>query len=200
MGKACQALHSRAPFGQLAVIFHKPGKRTLHLAKGATGLDKATKRQAPRKIGRRGDNNRKNGCHLPITCGEEGQALCRAHEVPPIQHQLAEALRQAALFIGLPTIKRDAFGILTQPHQRITEIRFQPLLGEIERDQRPADQMRKPGTQQRIDQRHPDHIARNFDTQHRNRPGQRPKHQDERPERDNGIEQANAKRKRVFHK
>ena len=172
----------------------------MHLAKGAAGLDQATKRQAPRKIGWRSNNNRENGRDLPIARGEEGQALGGAHDVPPIQHQLAEALRQPAFFISLTAIKRDAFGVIAQPHQRITKIRFQPLLREIERDQRTPNQMRKPGTKQRIDQRDPDHIARNLNTKHRDRPGKRPKHQDERPQRDNGIEQANAKPKCIFHK
>ena len=170
MGKTCQALHGRTPFCQLTVIFHKPGKRALHLAKRAAGLDQPTKRQAPRKIGGRGHNNRKDGCHLPIARGEESQALGGAHDVPPIQHQLAEALRQPALFIGLATVERNAFGVFTQPYQRITKIRFEPLLREIERNERTPDQMRKPGAKQRIDQRHPDHIARNLDAKHRDRP------------------------------
>ena len=56
--------------------------------------------------------------------------------------------------------QRDLLGVLAHAHQIEAEIGFVALLLEIERDQRPADQMGERGSDDRVDQRRPEQITR----------------------------------------
>ena len=65
-----------------------------------------------------------------------------------IAHQLPITWRNGRcrlqLFLGLAAVQRDAFDVLAQPHQGVAEIRLDPLLAEVQRDQWPPDQVRQP--------------------------------------------------------
>ena len=79
-----------------------------------------------------------------------------------IAHQLSttgEASAKAAQLVLLAAVQRYALAVLAEAHQIETEIRLVSLLVEVQRDERLADLVREPGADDRVDDRHPDHIA-----------------------------------------
>ena len=59
-----------------------------------------------------------------------------------------------------PLYERNALGVLAQSHEREAEVRLELLLLEVQPDEWPSYAMREPGAKRRIDERRPDHIAR----------------------------------------
>ena len=72
-----------------------------------------------------------------------------------------EAARQMLPLGRLAMHQCDLLGIFAQARQREAEVRLAPLLLEIERDQRLADEVGDPGRHRRIDQRGPEDEAGN---------------------------------------
>ncbi len=140
---------------------------------------------------------------LRIALGEEQELLLPLHDGDPIRHHAAKAVEVTLAFGGFTVQRGDLLGIFARANQVEAEIGFETLLSEIERNQRPAEQMREAGADHRIDQCRPDQIARNDERQaeqvHRRGVGQSPQNDDERAERDAGIEQAGADRQRALH-
>ena len=101
-----------------------------------------------------------------------------------------------------PREQRDLLGVLPHAHEIEAEVGLEPLLAEIERDQRPADEMRQRGSDHRVEQRRPDQIARDRHgrAEQRERRGgrQRPQDHHERAQRDDRAEQPDAERERAF--
>ena len=122
--------------------------------------------------------------------------LVPRHDPQPVGDHRRKAIHQALAFGGLAAQQRDLLGVLAHANEVEAEIGLVALLIEIERGQRPADQMREQRSGDRVDQRRPDQVARNRPPVERQRRRFRkpPEDHDEGGERHHGIEQAEADR------
>ena len=147
--EAGQPLDHRAPFGQLAVDVDEDRQRVLHAAEGIGGLHQAAELDRAGEIGRADHDEGKHDRGLRIAGGEEGELLLPRHDRQPVGDHVAEAHQQPVAFGALAVEQGDLLGVLAHAHQVEAEIGFVALLLEIERDQRPADQMGERGADAR---------------------------------------------------
>jgi hypothetical protein len=167
-------------------------------------LHQAAKLHGAGEIGRRDDDIRKDHRSLCVALCEESQLLLPLHQRIPVADNRAEA-RQVMLAFGRFAAERgDLLGILARAHQIEAEIRLEALLLEIQGYERLADQMGQYSADGGVDQRRPNEISGNVEVGaekgKRCVRRQRPKNDDERAERDHGVEHADADCQRVLHK
>ena len=158
-------------------------QRGLHAVEGGRGLHQRRRAGWAGEIGRAHHDEGKDDRGLAVAGGEEGELLVARHDLEPVADHAAEAVHQpAASRRASPLQQRDLLGILAHAHQVEAEIRLVALLVEVERDQRPADQMGEQRADDRIDERRPDQIARDVpvDAEERQRRRRRQAPQDDR--------------------
>jgi hypothetical protein len=115
---------------------------------------------AAREIGRTDHHERKHDRDLRIARGQESEPFRALHDQHPVGDDLAEAVEQPVALRGLAGEQCDLFGVLPHPDEIEAEVGLEPLLPEIERHQRPADDMRQRRSDHRVEQRRPHQIAR----------------------------------------
>ena len=140
---------------------------------------------------------------MRVALGEEREHLRPLHQGEPVADHAAEAVEVPLAFGRLAAERGDLLGILARAHEIETEIGFETLLLEIERDELAADSMRERGADRRIDQRRPHQIAGDVeacaeDMQRRAR-RQCPQDDDERAQRHDRVENSDADRQREIH-
>ena len=93
-------------------------------------------------------------------------------------------------------------GVLAHPNEVETEVGLEPLLAEIERDERPTDKMGERGSDRGIEQRRPHQVAWNgkarTEQMERGGRGERPQDHHEGEQRHDRAEQPDADRQRAI--
>src|SRR5262245_62418246 len=111
-----------------------------------------------------------------------------------------EAIEQPLALGGFSSQQRDLLGILAHPNKVETEVGLEPLLAEIERDQRPADEMGERGSDRRIEQRRPYQVTWNREARteqmERGSRGEGPQNHHEGEQRHDRGEESDGDRKR----
>ena len=201
--EAVEPRDHRAPFRELPVGSDEKRQRGLHAVERGRRLHQPAELNRAGEIGGADHDEGKHHRDLRIARGQEGQPLGALHDQEPVGHDLAEAVEQPLALRLLAAEQRDLLGILPHPHEIEAEIGLEPLLAEIERHQRPADQMRQRGSDHRVEQRRPDQVSREStkvvpnrwsgaadDSVHRITTNE--------PQRDDGAEQPDAERQRAL--
>ena len=129
----------RPPFRELPVRIDEKRQRGLHAAEGGRRLHQAAELDRAGEIRGADDDEGKDGRYLGIARGEEGQLLGARMICSQVADQPSEAVEQSLALIGLAAQEGDLLGILPHPNEVEAEVGFEPLLAEIEPDQRPAD-------------------------------------------------------------
>ena len=138
-----QPRHHRLIFGDRPVGGDEIGQRVLHAVEGRRGLHQAAELHRAGEIGRAHHHIGKDHRGLRIARGEERELLLPLHDGDPVVDHAAEAVEVALAFGRFAVQRGDLLGIFARAHQIETKIGLEALLPEIERDQRPADQMRE---------------------------------------------------------
>src|SRR5207245_7186345 len=125
---------------------------------------------------------------------EPAQCLAAPDNVPPIRDDISEALVEDGALSLLPAVESDAFGIFTQAHQAEAKIGLVALLVERQPYQRMTDPAGDEGAADRIDDGREDHVSRDVEMgaaaqRYAERTGQGPQDEQERQQRDDGVEQ-----------
>src|SRR5205814_3019232 len=97
---------------------------------------------------------------LRIARGERRQPFGPAHDAVPVLHDVIETLPQPLALSALALQQRDLLGVFPRPHQVEAEVGLEALLLKVELDQWRADPLRQRRTEDGIEQRAPDQIAR----------------------------------------
>src|SRR4030095_1999827 len=134
-------------------------KRSLHLTEGIGDLDQTPELDRSREIARRAHDEGKHYGRLVVAYGEKGEKFLPFHDRPPVIHYRHETGAETAQLVFLAAIQRNAFAVLAETHQIKTEVRLVFLLIEVERNERFADLVGEPGTDDGVDDGHPNHIA-----------------------------------------
>ncbi len=137
--EAVEPRDHRAPFRQLAIDVDEERQRALHAVERGRGLHQPAELDRAGEIGRADHDEGKYGRDLRVAGGQEGQLLGALHDQQEIADDATEAIEQPLALGGLASEQRDLLGILPHAHQVEAEVGLEPLLAEIERDQRPAD-------------------------------------------------------------
>ncbi len=118
-----------------------------------------------------------------------------------IAHQLPiTALKRcssSSLLLFFAAVQRDALDVLAHANQRVAEVRFDPLLTEIQRRQRAADEMGEPTAEYRIHHGDPDHVTWHVDSEYRHGARQGPQNGQKAEQRDDVGQQIQAEHERA---
>ena len=132
------------------------------LLKARCGLHQPAELNGVGEVGRADDDVGEDDRDLRVARGQEGELLRAGHDPQPVADDGREALAEALAFGGFAPQQRDLLGVLAHAHEVEAEVGLIALLEEIQRDQRPADEMGEQRADHRIDQRGPDQIARDI--------------------------------------
>ncbi|MNF90463.1 hypothetical protein D3C84_730280 [compost metagenome] len=190
--EAEQTIAGGAPRGEALVCGDEPTETVLNIAECRADLHQLTQFDLAGEITRCGHDERENDRGLLVTRRKEGQAFGHLHDVPEIVPDHREATAQATVFVGLPVVQRNAFGILANPHHGETQVGFETLLPVVQADQATTDQMRQPATHHGVNQHAPEHVAGNGHTEHFDAARHAPQDDRERHQTDDIAQQANA--------
>ncbi len=159
--KSGQARDHRAVLRDRLVSRDEIGQSRLHAVECGCRLHQAAELHGAGKIGRADHQIGKDHRGLRIALREERELLLPLHDRDPIANDEPEAAEVPLALGGFAMQRRDLLGILARAHQIEAEIGLVALLLKVERNKRPADQMRDYGAGHRVEQRRPNQIAGN---------------------------------------
>ena len=142
------------------VVVDEEGERRLDLPEGLRRLRHDAERDGAGEEARAGHQIGEDDGDLGVARLVEGELQAGVEHAPAVHEHRLVARHQVLLLGRLAVVERDAFGVLAHAHQGEAEIGLERLLGEVERDQPAADHVGEPGAEEGVDQRHPDHVAR----------------------------------------
>ena len=115
-----------------------------------------------------------------------------------LHHHLLEPFAKATELVRLAAVEGHPLGVLAEADEAEPEVGFVPLLIEVQPDERAADPVGEPSAGDRVQDRHPDHVAGQRDGEppaHRNgeRSGQPPEDRHEGHQRDQRAQASDEK-------
>ena len=178
-------------------------ERVLYLAERRGGLHEPAElnlaAEEPRRRHHEGEDDRR----LAVARREPRQPLLLAHDVPPVADHRAEAGPEIPHLVGLAVVQGHALGVLAEAHEAEAEIRLVALPVEVHAHERPADAVGEPGADDRVEERGPNHVARDGDEKaadgQGHRAGEAPQDGDEGDQRDHGAHAPDPEPQRAGH-
>ena len=86
-----------------------------------------------------------------------------AHQVPPVVADPVDSAEQVGLLRRFAVVQRDALGVFAQADQAEAEVRLDALAIEVDRNQPTSNDVCQIAADDGVDQRDPDHVARDLD-------------------------------------
>ena len=176
------------------------GHAVLDAAKRTGGLHHGTEGDFACEVAWGGDDERKDHRDLVEPGGEGVEQLRAVHDLAEIGDHRGEAGLRGGALLRLSAVQGDAFEVLAHPGEAEPEIRFDPLLAEVQRSQRPPDQMGERGARGRVEQADPNHVARDVETEQPQRAGEGPEDGNETEQGDEAGKQAEGQAERFIGK
>src|SRR5277367_2695242 len=90
----------------------------------------------------------------------QDELLLLADDLEEVRIHGVEASAQVSVLRALAAGKRDALRVFAHAHEREAKIGLATLLGDVERDERPAEPVRDQASERRVRERGPEHVAR----------------------------------------
>ena len=189
------AVEISLPLGDLGVGGAKR-ERALDPLERKRRLHQHAERNGADHVGGRDHQGRQHRRHVIVAEDKAVQPVLPENQVNPVAHQRGETPLELAALDRLATHQRDRLGMVGHARDGETEIGFAALLHEIERNERPADEMREHHAERGIAHRYNDQIAgeRDIDTEQRQRRDRRNSPEDvgEREQRHDRRQQTGA--------
>ena len=107
--------------------------------------------------------------------------------------KLMEALGKTGLFEGLCMSAGDGIGMTALLHKRSAQVGFHMLSIDVERFELSADEMRQSGSDNRIENADPEHVARDREAPHFGRARELPEDDGKASDRQQGIVETDGK-------
>ena len=104
LGEGRETLDVRPPAGDLLVGEHEPRQGPGDLAVRDADLDDAAERDEAREVGGRRDQDRNQRVGLADAARQQAQVPLRAHELPPVGDEMAEAGERVVLLDRLAAL------------------------------------------------------------------------------------------------
>ena len=206
--KAVQTLHRGTPHRQLLVVVHQPAQRPLHGGKRHGGRDQHPHFDLAAEVARRQQQIGEHHGRHHVEGGKPDQVLLLVDQRTGGVQQRVKARAQLGTLNALAAIKGNRLGVVAHAHQVVAKVGLQALLVEVELALRPANDEGDPGAQAAVQQRNPDHEARNVQRRTTQRLGQRdvralrdtPQHAGEQAQRQQRAQQPRGQHQRHLGK
>ena len=184
------------PVGDARQVVDEPAQGRLHLLEGADHHHQPAERHAALEVARRGDQDRHDERAPAVAGGDPGQTGEPARQVAhDVDERLDRAVERPAL-VRLAAVERDRLRVLVGPHQAEPQRRLAGVALAVEPDQRPADAPGEVGAAEGVNERAPDHVARDREAaaaqRERHLAGEAPEHPDEADQEERGLQAADA--------
>src|SRR5258708_18379746 len=149
------------------------------------------------------DDEGKDDRRLGIASREPGEPLLPAHDRPPVPHYGAEPLAEAAQLVGFAMIERHGLCVLPEADKAEAEVSLVPLLVKVQPDEREADPVGEPRSEDGVYESGPDHIAGHGNgratQRHTERSREPPEDRDDTEQRHRCPQAADAESERAGH-
>ena len=202
LAEARNAQERRPPVGDAGEIVGEPSQRLLHLVEGADDHHQFSEGHGAEEIRGRGDKDWRDD-RQPTEARRHARQPGRRND--DLLEDLDDAAKdpiEALLLVGFAAVEGDALDFFVHAHEREAKLRLPRVTLRVQVDQRTADAPTQQRHDSRVEQRAPDHIAR----QDQGAPGDRddhvvgqdPQHADEAQQQQGGLQQADAEIRRQF--
>ena len=135
------------------------GEGRIHALEGGRRLHQDAERNGADEIGGRHHQRRKHAGDVHVAVDEAGKPRLMYDQRLPVAHQRTEALAELSALDRLAVQERHRLGIVGHPRHGETEVGLVTVLLEIERNERPPDQVRDQRPEHGIEKRHHDQVA-----------------------------------------